>query len=82
MRAALKRIGHTCGIKIPKRLIAQCGLRDAVELCVTSGGLLIRPGRTPRDGWKQAFAAAGAEDSITPSESLPSNKFDADEWTW
>ena len=83
MRVALVRIGNSRGIRIPKALIEQCGFRDAVELLVEKDRLVIAPDRPPRQGWKDAFAAAGssARDS-SPFESLPPNEFDDAEWTW
>jgi antitoxin MazE len=83
MRVALVRIGNSRGIRIPKALIEQYGFGDAVELLVEKDRLVIAPDRTPRQGWKEAFAAAGssARDS-SPFEALPPNEFDDAEWTW
>ncbi|MGA7216853.1 MAG: AbrB/MazE/SpoVT family DNA-binding domain-containing protein [Candidatus Sulfotelmatobacter sp.] len=54
MRLELTRIGNSRGIRIPKPLIAQCGLRDVVELRVTPEVLVIAPYLSPRDGWREA----------------------------
>ena len=81
VRASLTRIGNSRGVRIPKPLIAQCGLGDEVELRVTAEGLVIAPHRPMRFGWKNAFA------QDRPSEGLllkdqPPNKFDREEWEW
>jgi antitoxin MazE len=82
MRVELIRIGNSRGIRIPKPLIEQCGFGDAVEVRVENDRLVIAPERRPRQGWKEAFSAAGAPaDESSPFEDLP-NKFDSDEWTW
>ncbi len=82
MKAELTRIGNSRGIRIPKPLIAQCGLGDVVELRVTPAGLVIAPHRAARSGWRQAFAAAGpADDSLLLAEG-PANAFDIEEWKW
>ena len=83
MRIELVRIGNSRGIRIPKPLIEQCGFGDAVELHVEQDRLVIAPERAARQGWKEAFAAAGssAHDPL-PFDALPSNEFDAEEWTW
>jgi len=83
MRVQLVRIGNSRGIRIPKALIEQYGFGDAVELRVEKDRLVIAPDRTARQGWKDAFAAAGssARDS-SPFEALPPNEFDDAEWTW
>ena len=83
MKLALVRIGNSRGIRIPKPLIEQCGFGDTVELHVEEDRLVIAPDRSPRQGWKEAFAAAGstAHDALL-LEGLPANEFDAEEWTW
>jgi antitoxin MazE len=83
MRIELVRIGNSRGIRIPKPLIEQCGFGDTVELRVEQNRLIIAPDRSPRQGWKEAFAEAGsaAHDPLL-LEVLPANRFDAEEWTW
>ena len=83
MRIELLRIGNSRGIRIPKLLIEQCGFGDTVELHVEQDRLIIAPERPARQGWKEAFVAAGssADDPLT-FEALPSDKFNAEEWTW
>lgn len=83
MRVQLVRIGNSRGIRIPKPLIEQCRLGDAVELLVERDRLVIAPERAPRQGWKEAFAAAGSSTRDTsPLEALPPNEFDESEWNW
>ena len=83
MRIELVRIGNSRGIRIPKPLIEQCGFGDTVELHIEQDRLVIAPERPARRGWKEAFAAAGssAQDPL-PFDALPSDEFDAEEWTW
>jgi hypothetical protein len=48
-------------IALPRSLAAAAALGDAVEVVVRDGVLeLRRVGWTPREGWDEAFAAAGA----------------------
>ena len=83
MRIELVRIGNSRGIRIPKPLIEQCGFGDTVELHAEQHRLVIAPDRAPRQGWKEAFAAAGSSAPDPPLfETLPPNEFDAEEWTW
>ena len=85
MRIELVRIGNSRGIRIPKPFIEQCGFGDTVELHVEQDRLVIAPDRPPRQGWKEAFAAAtGSSSAPDPLrfEALPPNEFDAEEWTW
>ena len=83
MRVELVRIGNSRGIRIPKPLIEQCRLGDTVELRVEQDRLIIAPDRPPRQGWKEAFRAAGtaAGDELL-LEPMPSSQFDREEWRW
>ena len=83
MRIELVRIGNSRGIRIPKPIIEQCGFRDAVELRVENHHLIIEPGRAPRQGWEEAFRAAGSTESDEILlQNLPPNTFDREEWEW
>jgi antitoxin MazE len=82
MRAELVRIGNSRGIRIPKPLIEQCGLGETVELRVENDRLVISPERQPRQGWHEAFRAAGL--ALRDEVLLPEfpNAFDREEWKW
>lgn len=82
MRLELTRIGNSRGIRLPKPLIAQCGLGDVVEVRVTPEGLFIAPHRAPRHGWKEAFAASCPVEREMLLDEVPPNPFDDEEWTW
>ena len=59
MRTELVRIGNSRGIRIPKPIIEQCGFGEQVELRVENHRLIVSPQRAPRQGWEEAFRAAG-----------------------
>jgi antitoxin MazE len=83
IRAELVRIGNSRGVRIPKPLIEQCGLGDMVELRVENDCLVISPERQPRQGWEEAFRAAGpAEHDELLLEIAEPNEFDRKEWQW
>jgi antitoxin MazE len=83
MKIELVRIGNSRGIRIPKPLIEQCGFQNSVEVRVENHDLVISPSRRPRDGWEEAFRAAGpsANDELL-LDALPANQFDGEEWQW
>ena len=83
MKMELVRIGNSRGIRIPKPLIEQCGLGKTVELRVENERLVISPERRPRQGWEEAFRAAGAagRDEILLQHAAAS-EFDRKEWKW
>lgn len=83
MKTELVRIGNSRGIRIPKPLIEQCRLDDTVELRVEDERLVISRGRTPRQGWEEAFrAGASAKREALLLADVPPNRFDGEEWTW
>jgi antitoxin MazE len=83
MKTELVRIGNSRGIRIPKPIIEQCRLGDTVELHIEDDRLIISSQRKPRQGWEEAFRAAGsAEGDELLLESIPANKFDREEWEW
>ena len=83
MKTELVPIGNSRGVRIPKPLIEQCGLVDTVEMLVENRSLVIRPEHRPRQGWEEAFRAAGPSlnDELL-LDTLPPNQFDREEWQW
>ena len=83
MRTALIKIGNSQGIRIPKPIVEQCGLRGEVELEVRRGALVIRPSRRPRQGWEDAFKimAANGDDTLIAPE-IQATEWDNEEWEW
>jgi antitoxin MazE len=81
MKVPLVPVGNSRGIRIPKAVIEQCGFGDTVELNVERNRVILTPGARPREGWEEAFRAAGPSDS---DELLlaGSNRFDEEEWEW
>ena len=82
MKAELVRIGNSRGIRIPKPLIEQCGLKEVVELRVDNDRLVISPGRRPRQGWAEAIRAARPATRDEPLFPDFPNAFDYEEWQW
>ena len=83
MKAQLVQIGNSKGVRIPKPILEQVGLVDAVELSVDAGRLIIAPARKPRNGWEQAFGAmaSAGDDALLIPDTLES-KWDDEEWRW
>jgi antitoxin MazE len=83
VRTELVRIGNSRGVRIPKPLIEQCRLEGTVELSVENDRLVISPGRRLRQGWREAFRAAGSsENDALLLEPMSASKFDREDWTW
>jgi antitoxin MazE len=63
MRAAIKKIGNSAGVIIPKPLLSQMGVEagDAVDMVMEEGRLFIaRTKRDPREGWEEDSKRIGA----------------------
>jgi len=83
MKVELVRIGNSRGIRIPKPIIEQCGFGDTVELRIENDRLIITPNCPARQGWEEAFRAAGpAENDELELGMLPPNEFDRESWRW
>jgi antitoxin MazE len=62
MRAAIRKLGNSSGVIIPKSMLAQVGIAagDAVDLSLEDSRIIITPvKRRPREGWAEAFDEIG-----------------------
>jgi antitoxin MazE len=82
IRANLVRIGNSRGIRIPKSLIGECHLEDAVELSVVDGSLVVRPAPQSSPGLGCRFGADGGKGDDSLLDPDTSDEFDATEWEW
>ena len=80
MKVELIRVGNSRGIRIPKPIIEQCGFEDTVELRVENDHLVIAPARLPREGWEEAFRAAGSSTHDELLLDTAASQFDQEEW--
>ena len=67
MQVAIRKMGNSQGILIPKPILQQLGLSDAADLRVNGDVIEIRPiKRSPREGWAQDSArlAATGDDAL------------------
>lgn len=84
MQSRIIRIGNSQGVRIPKALIEQAGLRGEVEIVVQDDSLVIKPVAKARAGWAAAFeemARLGDDAPIDPG--LPTaTSWDEAEWEW
>jgi antitoxin MazE len=78
------RIGNSQGVRIPKLLIEQSGLRGELEMESRKGALVIRAARKPRAGWESAFRrmAERGDDAPLPDVPVSLSEWDEEEWEW
>jgi len=54
MEVAIRKMGNSRGVLIPKPILAQVGLEGTADLQVRDGVIDIRPiRRNPREGWAE-----------------------------
>ena len=70
MRVALRKMGNSSGVIIPKPFLAEIGAAGAVEMAVEDGRIIIEAEkRAPRAGWAEAsrgVAEAGDDALVWP----------------
>jgi antitoxin MazE len=62
MRVAIRRLGNSSGVIIPKSMLIEIGIAagDSVDLSLEDGRIAITPvKRRPREGWAEAFPEIG-----------------------
>jgi len=84
MRAHVVKIGNSQGIRIPKPILEQTGIKEDVELEVEKNQIIIRPISNPRVSWDFAFKTMAEKDDdvlIHGTENI-SHSWDEEEWQW
>lgn len=70
MKTAIRKMGNSQGVIIPKPILAQVGLVDEAIMTVENDALVLRPvSNAPRKGWAQAsrrIADAGDDELVWP----------------
>jgi antitoxin MazE len=70
LKIAIRRMGNSQGVIIPKPVLAQAGLETEAELVVEKGAIVLRkPAARARAGWADAskrLAASGGDKLVWP----------------
>jgi antitoxin MazE len=70
MITAIRRLGNSRGIIIPKPMLKEAGLEKEAEIALERGAIVLRQARqNPRQGWAEAsrkVAEAGDDQLIWP----------------
>jgi antitoxin MazE len=82
VKSRVVRIGNSQGIRIPKLLLEQTGLRGEVEISADGDTLVIRPASRPRAGWSAAFQemARRGDDALLDEVGPTPSTWDETEW--
>ena len=83
MKAQIVSIGNSQGIRIPKALLEESGLKGEVDLELCESGIVIKKTKKPRQHWEEAFKAmAENDDDETSGELDVPSGFDRENWQW
>ena len=84
MRARVIKIGNSRGVRIPKPILAQTGIKDDVEIEINENQIIIRPVSNRREGWDTAFSAMSEndDDKLLIQDEEVSHSWDEEEWQW
>lgn len=68
MRTAIRKIGNSQGVLIPKPMLAETGLDVDVDISVENGTIVLRPvqDHTPRAGWADAAREIAVQGDDAP----------------
>ena len=78
----IRKIGNSSGIIIPKSMLVNCDITEAVELEVVNNMIIIKPlKKKARENWDQMFSLANENCNLDDDlfEGIQS-EFDKNEW--
>lgn len=82
MKSRLIRIGNSRGVRLPKPLIEEAGLKEEVEVQVREGAVIISSHRRPRTGWADAAREMRERGDDRLLDEPTATQFDRAEWHW
>lgn len=82
IRTRIIKIGNSQGIRIPKTLLEQSGIRTEVEIEVQGDRLTIRAVPQLRNDWDTAFAAMATQHDDILLDGVTTTDWDQVEWEW
>ena len=82
MKSQIIQIGNSHGIRIPKVLLEESGLKGDVDIELHPDGVLIRKVEKPRAGWDEAFRSMAENEDYDLHGADVSTAFEKKEWQW
>jgi antitoxin MazE len=84
VKTRIVQIGNSRGIRIPKQLLEQSGLKGEVEVRVEKNTLIIKAVSRPRAGWAEACREMRkrGEDKMLDDFPTVATQFDQEGWEW
>ncbi len=82
MKSQIIQIGNSQGIRLPKMLLEDSGIKGLVDLELHPDGILIRNAEKPRAGWDEAFRAMSENDDDEKELDDTATNFEKKDWQW
>ena len=82
IKTKIVKIGNSQGVRIPKLLLEQSGIDEAVEIEVQNDCLTIRTAQSSRTGWDEAFATMANNQDDVLFDEVNTTDWEQSEWEW
>ena len=85
MKTKVIKIGNSKGVRIPRHILEESGLKNEVEIEVRDKKIILKPTTKPREDWDIAFQemAKNNDDILLDKESIENlTSWDKEEWEW
>ncbi len=85
MKIKLIKIGNSQGVRIPKPIIEESGLKGEIELLLRDNEVVLRSVQEPRVRWDTSFkemADNNDDELLDKKDTERSNDWDETEWEW
>ncbi len=85
MKTKVIKIGNSKGIRIPRHMLEQSGLKSEVEIEVKDKTIILKSTSKIRDDWESAFQkmSENNDDVLMDKEYLENTiSWDNEEWEW
>ncbi len=80
IQTQIVEIDNSQGIRIPKSLLEQIGISEAVEIEVHGDRIVIRAALKPRAGWEEAFAKMAEQHDDVLLDDVTTTEWEELEW--
>jgi antitoxin MazE len=81
IKSRIVQVGNSQGIRIPKTMLEQSGIKENVEIEVRDSQIVITAASKARVGWSEAFAQMVIDGDELESLAVTDN-WDETEWVW
>lgn len=82
IQTQILKINNSQGLRIPRSLLEQIGISEAVEIEVQGDRIVIRAALKPRAGWEEAFAKMAEQHDDVLLDDVTATEWEKLEWQW